>query len=113
LARPANLYVFFDDRVPTPDWLPERFENTGVKIGLDEGPDEGIPHHRTAVGPGNSIDNVFTVWRRRCERGEVVKIGAMGTRADARAMYGIAAKALDDEQLKSLDTNQFKALDSE
>jgi hypothetical protein len=113
LARPANLYVFFDDRVPTPDWLPERFENTGVKIGLDEGPDEGIPHHRTAVGPGNSIDNVFTVWRRRCERGDVVKIGAMGTRADARAMYGIAAKALDDEQLKALDTNQFKALDSE
>jgi hypothetical protein len=94
LARPANLYVFFDDRVPTPDWLLERFENTGVKIGLDEGPDDGIPDHRTAVGPGNSIDNVFTVWRRRCTAGEVVKIGAMGTRADARAMYGIAAKAL-------------------
>ena len=95
LACPANLYVFFDDRVPPPDWLLERFENTGVKIGLDEGPDEGVPDHRTAVGPGNSIDNVFTVWRRRCERDEVVKIGAMGTRADARAMYGIAAKALD------------------
>lgn len=97
LARPANLYVFFDDRVPTPDWLPERFENTGVKIGLDEGPDEGVPDHRTAVGPGNSIDNVFTVWRRRCNAGEVVNIGAMGTRADARAMYGIAAKALESK----------------
>lgn len=95
LARPANLYVFFDDRVPTPDWLPERFEKTGLKIGLDEGPDDGIPDHRTAIGPGNSIDNVFTVWRRECKSGEVVKIGAMGTRADARAMYGIAAKALD------------------
>jgi ferric-dicitrate binding protein FerR (iron transport regulator) len=95
LARPANLYVFIDDRVPIPDWLPERFENTGVKIGLDEGPSEGIPNHRTAVGPGNSIDNVFTVWRRRCEGGEVVKIGGLETRADARAMYGIAAKALE------------------
>jgi len=95
MARPAYLYIFFDDRVPTPDWLPERFENTGEKIGLDEGPDEGIPHHRTAVGPGNSIDNVFTVWRRRCDADEVVKIGAMGTRADARAMYGIAAKAIE------------------
>lgn len=100
LARPANLYVFFDDRVPTPDWLIERFENTGVKIGLDEGPDEGIPDHRTAVGPGNSIDNVFTVWRRRCKGDEVVKIGAMGTRADARAMYGVAAKALDSDELR-------------
>jgi ferric-dicitrate binding protein FerR (iron transport regulator) len=95
MARPANLYVFFDDRVSTPDWLLESFENTAVKIGLDEGPDEGIPQHRTAVGPGNSIDNVFTVWRRRCEGGEVVKIGGMENRADARAMYGIAAKALE------------------
>jgi hypothetical protein len=97
LARPANLYVFIDDRVPTPDWVLERFENTGVKIGLDEGPDEGIPDHRTAVGPGNSIDNVFTVWRRRCEGGEVVRLGGLETRADARAMYGIAAKSIDDE----------------
>jgi hypothetical protein len=99
LARPASLYVFFDDRVPTPDWLHERFEDTGVKIGLDEGPDQGIPDHRTAVGPGNSIDNVFTVWRRRCRAGEAVRIGAMGTRADARAMYGVAAKALDADEL--------------
>jgi hypothetical protein len=98
LACPANLYVFIDDRVPTPDWLVERFENTGVKIGLDEGPDEGIPDHRTAVGPGNSIDNVFTVWRRRCERDEVVKIGGMETRADARAMYGIAATPIERER---------------
>ena len=43
----------------------------------------------------NCIDNVFNVWRRRCERGEVVEIGAMGTRANARAMYGIAAKTQD------------------
>jgi hypothetical protein len=99
LARPANLYVFFDDRVPTPKWLRERFENTGLKIGLDEGPWEGIPDHRTAVGAGNSIDNVFTVWRRRCERGELVKLGAVGESSEARAMYGIAATPLDSAHL--------------
>ena len=38
LARPANLYVFFDDRVEPPDWLKANFEDTGVDIGLDEGP---------------------------------------------------------------------------
>jgi hypothetical protein len=95
LAAPADLYVFFDDRVPTPDWLLERFEDTGVNIGLDEGPWEGIPDHRTAVGAGNSIDNIFSVWRRRCERPETVKLGAVGDTREARAMYGIAATQLD------------------
>jgi hypothetical protein len=95
LSTSANLYVFFDDRVPTPDWLLERFEDTGVNIGLDEGPWEGIPHHRHAVGAGNSIDNVFSVWRRRCERGELVTLGAVGESSEARAMYGIAATPLD------------------
>jgi hypothetical protein len=50
LSTSADLYVFFDDRVPTPDWLLERFEDTGVNIGLDEGPWEGIMDHRNAVG---------------------------------------------------------------
>jgi ferric-dicitrate binding protein FerR (iron transport regulator) len=95
LARPADLYVLFDDRVPTPDWLLERFENTGVKIGLDEGPWEGIPDHRTAVGSGNSIDNVFTVWRRRCLTPEEVTLGAVGESSEARAMYGIAAVPIE------------------
>jgi hypothetical protein len=94
IDSPANLYVFFDDRVPTPDWLLEGFEDTGVDAGLDEGPWEGIPDHRTAVGGGVSIDNVFSVWRRRCDRGELVTLGAMGDTREARAMYGIAATPL-------------------
>jgi ferric-dicitrate binding protein FerR (iron transport regulator) len=97
LARPADLYVFFDDRVPTPDWLLERFEDTGINIGLDEGPWEGIPDHRTAIGAGNSIDNVFSVWRRRCTRPEEVTLGAVGESIEARAMYGIAATPLEPE----------------
>jgi ferric-dicitrate binding protein FerR (iron transport regulator) len=103
LAAPADLYVFFDDRVPTPDWLLERFEDTGVNIGLDEGPWKGIPDHRVAVGPGNSIDNIFSVWRRRCERPETVTLGAVGETREARAMYGIAATPLD---LKNTFENQ-------
>ena len=38
LARPAWLYIIYDDRAPAPAWLTEQFENTGVKVGLDEGP---------------------------------------------------------------------------
>jgi len=94
LAQPANLYIFFDDRVPLPKWLTEGFVDTGVDIGLDEGPWEGIPDHRNAVGGGNSIDNVFSVWLRRCEELSPVTLGPVGDSSEARAMYGIAATPL-------------------
>jgi hypothetical protein len=132
LARPANLYVFFDDRVETPDWLKANFEDTGVDIGLDEGPwllkaDElkqaDLQKYRewdvntTAVGGGNSIDNVFSVWRRRCVDGGTVSLGNAGEGGQdriglsgkgGRAMFGIAATPLDvenaaDESLSSPD----------
>jgi hypothetical protein len=121
LAQPANLYVFFDDRVDPPDWLKEGFEDTGVNIGLDEGPwllkagelqDVDRQEYRewdvntTAVGGGNSVDNIFSVWRRRCVDGGVVTLGDAGKRGTdgigiggkgGRAMYGIAATPLDAE----------------
>ena len=132
LARPANLYVFFDDRVDTPDWLEANFEDTGVDIGLDEGPwhleiDELKPAdlkkyrelnvNTTAVGGGNSIDNIFSVWRRRCADGGTVTLGNAGALGEdgigiggkgGRAMFGIAATPLDvenaaDESLSSPD----------
>jgi hypothetical protein len=96
LARPAVVYVFFDHRVPPPRWLTEQFENMGVDIGLDEGPwDDNDTKHTVAVGGGQSIDNVFSVWRRRCEKPETLKLGSMGTKPGARAMYGVAAAPLD------------------
>jgi hypothetical protein len=103
MARPANLFLFFDDRVPLPDWLLERFEDTGVNIGLDEGPWEGIPDHRTAVGAGRSIDNVFSVWRRRCVENESVELGPVGDSSEARAMYGVAATPLAVEKVSLMD----------
>lgn len=95
LSRPAWLYVIYDDRSPVPAWLSEQFEDTGVKVGLDEGPWEGTPNLSLGVGPGRSVDNAFTVWRRRCDKPGTVKLGAMVKGAEARAMYGIAAAPLD------------------
>jgi ferric-dicitrate binding protein FerR (iron transport regulator) len=89
LARAATLYVFFDTRLATPRWLPERFTDTGVSIGLDEGV---RPGGQTAVGrgPGTSIDTVFSVWR--CDLGpdETINLGALEN-GGSNAMYGIAA----------------------
>jgi hypothetical protein len=104
--------VFFDDRVETPDWLKADFEDTGVDIGLDEGPwlmelDEEarkLDTNTTAAGGGNSVDNVFSVWRRRCPNGGTVALGHGGewgidrpglSGKGGRTMYGIAATPLD------------------
>jgi hypothetical protein len=99
LSRPAMVYIFFDDRVPAPNWLTKQFENAGVKIGLDEGPwpeiDPADPTLHTAVGSGNSIDHKFSVWRRRCDMAETLTLGSMGETPGARAIYGIAATPLD------------------
>lgn len=99
LSEPADVYIFSDDRVVTPKWLTTQFENTGFKIGLDEGPWPEInpndPNLSTDIGAGNSIDNVFTVWRRRCERPETLILGAIGEPVEACAIYGIAAKPLE------------------
>jgi ferric-dicitrate binding protein FerR (iron transport regulator) len=109
LKRPAILYVFADNRVPPPQWLTEGFEDTGVDIGLDEGPWlKDIPEeyrefdvNKTSVGAGNSIDNVFSVWRRECREEQSVHLGSagevIGEGEEGRSMYGIAATPLDDE----------------
>jgi hypothetical protein len=126
LARPANLYVFFDDRVETPNWLKENFEDTGVDVGLDEGPwllsdDELKPEdlqkareldvHTTAAGGGNSIDNIFSVWRCRVPKAGAITLGHAGDLGidrigfggkGGRSMYGVAATPLDLESLNEL-----------
>ena len=96
LARPAMVYIFFDDRVAPPDWLKEQFEKTDVELGLDEGPwQTGDLKHTVAIGGGQSIDTVFHVWRRRCDRGEILTFGPLGQQLADCAMYGIAAQPLD------------------
>lgn len=102
MAQPANLYIFFDDRVPPPKWLTDQFEDTGVDIGLDEGPwpagDQALrpdlPVFKNAVGGGQSIDNTFSVWHRRCVDATPIVLGIVGEERQARAMYGIAATPL-------------------
>jgi hypothetical protein len=110
IARPTNLYIFADNRIPPPVWLKQQFEDTGVDVGLDEGPwmrqapekYRSLDKNTTAVGGGNSIDNTFSVWRRRCVDPGPVMLGSAGKWAtegkQGRAMFGIAATPLDDSR---------------
>ena len=94
-ADDAMLLIFFDKRVRVPEWLTTQFTDTGLTIGLDEDAWYGNPTYVVETGPGNSIDNEFSVWCRKCVRGEVQVLGSMGVGREARAMYGIAAVSLD------------------
>jgi len=91
IARDATLFVLFDNRTPAPDWLKEQFTNTALQVGLDEDAWFGNPTFTVDVGPGVSIDNVFTIWSRPCSAGDVMTLGSMGVGSEARAMYGIVA----------------------
>lgn len=107
LSRAAILYVFFDARLPAPQWLTNDFHDTGDKIGLDMGqwygPDGKLIIKETSgSGPGISIDAVFTVWARRVEQAGVVRLGSASGPSGLSAMYGIAAEELDESQFPGL-----------
>ena len=93
MARAATLYVFYDTRLATPLWLPERFTDTGVLIGLDEGQWPGGPPQALGLGPGTSIDTLFSVWRCDLGQDETIDLGNAGEveNGSGNAMYGIAA----------------------
>ena len=92
VARAATLYVFFDDRLPPPAWLSERFTDTGVDIGMDE-TGEGPNGTRLGRGPAESIDHVFSVWSHELGPGESISLGAIEMETGLKSMYGIAAVA--------------------
>ncbi|SIO32809.1 FecR family protein [Singulisphaera sp. GP187] len=91
LACSASLFVFLDNREKVPAWLAEQFTDTGVDIGLDEGSWPDPSRFTTDRGPGVSINQVFSVWRRDVNQGESINLGALMGGRNNRAMYGIAA----------------------
>ncbi len=100
---PAMLYLLVDDRLRQTDWLTSQFEDTGDNIGVDEGHHFPNDVRRLDRGPGVSIDQVHSIWKRRVARGETISIGPLGplspeasirgTKASLN-MYGIVAVPL-------------------
>jgi hypothetical protein len=103
LSQPANIYLLVDDRVPAPEWLKRDFVDTGWDVGADEGyADREI---KTAKGPGQSIEHICSVWRRRVNNPDTVVLGPLGVeefskpaRDVERSMYGIVVTPLGKEQ---------------
>lgn len=98
LARPARLYVFLDPRLDPPAWVKAAFRDTGDRIGLDAFRNRRFPSRKILVGPGEGIDERFTIWECEVHEPGIVRLGAnfSGVYADPPlAMYGIAAVPLD------------------
>lgn len=113
----ARFFVLLDRRSVVPDWLERDFMKTPYLVGLDEGvspeyyegqydylkrntPEERIPANLTqnrlnATGPGNSIDNIFTVWERKSTEPGKVVLGGISRQIDGnrnlQCFYGIVA----------------------
>ena len=102
IAQPSMVYLLLDDRVSVPDWLVENFELTEHKIGLDVGPFSDSKR-QPGVGPGNSIDDTFSIWQRRVATPEVIHLGAIQSSAPPDSkfvrylnIYGVVAVPLKD-----------------
>lgn len=107
LEKPANLYLLVDDRLEQTDWLLEQFEDTGDNIGVDEGHRLENDGRMLARGPGNSIDQIHSIWRFRDLGSRIVRIGAFGPVGSKKqrkgvkaklSMYGIVAVPLQDNR---------------
>jgi hypothetical protein len=99
LGRPARLFVFFDNRIPAPKWLSSSFRNTGDLVGMDMGPmydSQGKMTRRTprGVGPGDEVDNAFSVWEQVVTKAGTVILGPNSGESSYTGMYGVAAVAL-------------------
>lgn len=102
IAQPSMFYILLDDRVSVPAWLAEDFELTEYKIGLDVGP-FSESKRQPGVGPGNSIDDIFSIWQRRVTTPEVIHLGAIQSSAPPDSkfvrylnIYGIVAVPLEN-----------------
>jgi hypothetical protein len=94
ITGPAALYILHDNRCPVPSWLSKSFTDTNVDVGRDNSGRQKI--QESGVGPGESIDNVASVWRLQVDGSEEIILGHVerGPRG-ARAMYGIVAVPAD------------------
>lgn len=99
VSQPCHLYVLWDQRILPPDWLQESFEKLDEVVGLDEAefPGHELDDMALAIGPGNSIGQMFQVWHRNTGTSKQVTLGSIPPRTRSKAMYGIVAVGMDEK----------------
>ena len=94
LAKPAIVYLLFDNNMSQPPWLTTNFVDTGYDLGLDQDASDYHPLKSVKVGPGISIDDTFSIWQREMPGGGPLVMGGVKAPNDKGGgynMYGILA----------------------
>ncbi len=89
VARPCDLYVLPDTRVPVPDWIAREWTDTGLR--LRSGP---WPYGANEAGETLFRHGVHAVYKKRISEAGTVTLGSShtGTERNRPLMYGIAVK---------------------
>ncbi len=91
LSGSANVYILLyeEEGVPLPEWITSGFDRVAdTQVGIDGRIDANAPNfltHEHAVGPGRSIDQVWSVFHRRVDAPQRMRLG--GTTSST--FYGI------------------------
>ena len=96
LAKPAVLYVLFDDRVETPGWLSRDFVDTGANIGMNEEA-QLVSRGENGGAKWTGNDRPFSIWKRIVK--QPGKVFLEGTNMSGTNMYTLAAVPLKEETL--------------
>ncbi|PQO33211.1 hypothetical protein C5Y96_10165 [Blastopirellula marina] len=96
ISVPSRLFVWHDSRLEPPDWLSNDFEKTDVKLRSGPWPPSNDIISSIEVSDGEDIYVEYEVWQRDVSAGTVTLGGNHNRSTSTRyAMYGIAAKALE------------------
>lgn len=96
LRSACDLYVLFDKNMAIPEWLQERFDDTGYSVGLDHGRGPFTGKAVTQLGPGQGINDEFSVWKRHVDGACEIVLGGAEMPTDKQLgwnMYGVVAVA--------------------
>lgn len=98
LSTPADLYLFWDERVPPTEWLEEGFTRLEELLELEERgvQDLGTDERRDLI-------RTFSIWHRHVDSQGTVELGSIQMVEARTSMYGIAASRRSPEVTPSDD----------
>jgi hypothetical protein len=96
LTRPCAVYVLFDSRAETPEWLRRDFRDTGLRVRSGPWWPNLVATQNLQPDQNGEINIEHSVWRKDVPAAGTVTLGAMTPKQNVNsyAMYGIAVKAL-------------------
>ncbi|MEM6504576.1 MAG: FecR domain-containing protein [Planctomycetota bacterium] len=94
-AMPAQVYLLMME-TKAPEWLTREYTKTAFRVGFDQG--RYLQYHKLklGVGPGQSIDSVMEVWRRKQPAVGRVVVGQQMPKSVSYTLIAVPAERSDD-----------------